>query len=281
VAVTQFARAGLKFGSIRSIFLTHLHIDHIADYFNFFVLGGSTGADQIAAGKPVPVYGPGPAGGLSPKFGGGDAPVVGAPDPTPGTVALTQDWNEAVAYSSDVFIRDSDGRDPMTMMDVHEIEIPAVGADFANRAPVMQPFEVMRDDKVRVTAILVPHGPVFPAFAFRFETAYGSVTFSGDTTYAENIPTLAKDTDVLVHEAINLQGSSLPPTLHNHMIESHVEVQKVGSIAAKAGAKQLVLTHVADLAHPQLDPKQWQSWAQTGYNGKVTVGSDLQRIVLK
>lgn len=27
-------------------------------------------------------------------------------------------------------------------------------------------------DRVRVTGILVPHGPVYPAFAFRFDTAY-------------------------------------------------------------------------------------------------------------
>lgn len=39
-SVTQFAAAGLRFDSIAGIFLTHLHADHIADYYNFFMMGG-------------------------------------------------------------------------------------------------------------------------------------------------------------------------------------------------------------------------------------------------
>lgn len=282
-AVSQFAKSGLRFSSIRSIFLTHLHIDHLADYSNFFtlaVLGGFNDDAGVGANGPVGIYGPGPAGGLPPKFGGGPVTVVAPDSPTPGTRAMTDDLVHAFAYSNNVFIRDSGGHDITTLMDVHDIEIPAVGADFTNRAPAMQSFPVMRDDKVTVSAILVPHGPVFPAFAFRFDTAYGSVTFSGDTTYTDNIPTLARDSDVLVHEAINLQGVKLPAAVQSHMLESHVEIQKVGGIAQKAGAKKLVLTHLADLARPHLDPTQWHEWAKTGYDGDVVVGNDLQRIVL-
>jgi hypothetical protein len=33
----------------------------------------------------------------------------------------------------------------------------------------MDPFSVMSDDNVAVTAILVPHYDVYPAFAFRFD----------------------------------------------------------------------------------------------------------------
>ncbi len=277
-SVTQYAKAGLSLGALRGIFLTHLHIDHIADYFNYFVLGGYPDEGMIGAKGPVAVYGPGPAGGLLPKFGGGNAPVVAPQDPTPGTRALTENWNRAVAYSSNVFIRDTGASDPMALMNIHEIQIPAIGADFTNRAPTMQPFEVMRDDKVRVTAVLVPHGPVFPAFAFRFDTAYGSVTFSGDTTYTDNIPTLAHNTDVLVHEAINLEGSSLSAVEHNHMVTSHVEVQKVGAIAQRAGAKRLVLSHIADLASPHIDSSKWHDWASTGYSNNVIIGDDLQYI---
>lgn len=38
-SVTQFVKSGLKLRSIRGIFITHLHADHIADYYNFFMLG--------------------------------------------------------------------------------------------------------------------------------------------------------------------------------------------------------------------------------------------------
>ncbi|MER5391002.1 hypothetical protein [Saccharopolyspora sp. NPDC002686] len=65
---------------------------------------------------------------------------------------------------------------------------------------------VMEDDRVKVSAVLVPHGPVFPSFAFRFDTAHGSVTFSGDATCTDNLVKLARGSDILVHEAINLRG---------------------------------------------------------------------------
>lgn len=277
-AVTQFKRSGLRLDSLSTIFLTHLHADHLADYYNFFLLGGYTWPDSIK--KAVQVYGPGPAGGLPAKFGGGQAPTVDAADPTPGTAELTERCHEAYAYSSNVFIRDSGIPDIRTLVNVHEIPLPDVGASYTNTAPAMQPFPVMSDDKVKVSAVLVPHGPVFPAFAYRFETAYGSVTFSGDTTYTDNIPTLAHNTDLLIHEAINVEGANITPVFRSHLLTSHVEVQKIGPIAEKAGAKQLVLSHIADVAHPQIDTRQWQNWAQQGYHGKASIGQDLQRITL-
>ncbi len=60
-SVTQYQRAGLKYGALSALFLTHLHVDHTADYYNFFQLSGVTphpGGDAVPS--PVSVYGPGP-----------------------------------------------------------------------------------------------------------------------------------------------------------------------------------------------------------------------------
>ncbi|UUT34760.1 MBL fold metallo-hydrolase [Microbacterium elymi] len=138
----------------------------------------------------------------------------------------------------------------------------------------------MQDANVRVTAVLVPHGPTFPTFAYRFDTEYGSVTFSGDTTYTDNIPTLAHRTDILVHEAINVRGWPGPDALKDHLLTSHVEVQKVGAVASDAQARRLVLSHVGDLVSPVLPVRQWTAWARQGYHGPVTVGRDLQVFTL-
>lgn len=257
-----------------------MHADHIADFYNFFLCGGHIkNIDGDTLADRVQVYGPGPAGGLPPTFGGGTAPTVAPESPTPGTKAMVDRLTEAYAYSDNVFLRDMKVRDIRTLMDVHEIALPAVGADYLNTAPIMQPFHVFEDDRVRVSAILVPHGPVFPAFAFRFDTDHGSVTFSGDTTETPNMSTLAKSTDMHIHEAINVQGLNLTPADRDHMLQSHVEVQKVGKVAQASGTKHPVLSHISNLTSP-VDADQWQKWAQQGYDGEVTIGSDLQSFVL-
>jgi ribonuclease BN (tRNA processing enzyme) len=276
MAVSHYVRAGLAWADLRAVLVTHLHADHIAELFQVFLLGGFQApaqGDSIVG--PTPVYGPGAAGGLPPKFGGGQAPTVNPADPTPGLSGFFDHANDAFAYSTNVFMRDSGTRDLRALADVREIALPAVGAGYQQTAPAMAPFRVMEDDRVRVTAVLVPHGPVFPAFAYRFDTDHGSVTFSGDTTYSDNLTRLARHSDVLVHEAINVQGWAGPPAVVSHLLESHVEVQRVGAVAQHAGADHLVLSHIGDLARPDLDPRQWRRWAQAGYDGRVTVGSDL------
>ncbi|MER6327164.1 MBL fold metallo-hydrolase [Streptomyces coelicoflavus] len=278
-AVTQYIRAGLTLASLSGIFITHLHADHVADYYNFFLLGGSVPnqeGDRLTG--PVPVHGPGPAGGLPPKFGGGDAPTVAPDDPTPGLAALTDRCHAAYAYSTNVFLRDMGIQDVRGLADVHEIELPGVGADHTNTAPPMKPFVVMEDDRVRVSAILVPHGPVFPSFAYRFDTDHGSVTFSGDTTYSDNVITLARGSDILVHEAISVEGLQAPEVFVDHLLQSHVEVQKVGPIAQRAEVGTLVLSHISEVAANPIDPRKWKRWAQRGYDGRVVVGQDLRRV---
>ncbi|ADI11735.1 hypothetical protein SBI_08617 [Streptomyces bingchenggensis BCW-1] len=77
----------------------------------------------------------------------------------------------------------------------------------------MRPFTIMEDDDVKVTAVLVPHGAVFPAYAYRFDTDHGSVVCSGDTAPSLNVITLAQNADVLVHGALypeGLAGLGLP-----------------------------------------------------------------------
>lgn len=282
-SVTQFAAAGLRFDSIAGIFLTHLHADHIADYYNFFMMGGhikNQNGDHTE--RPVPVHGPGSAGGLQPKFGGGEAPTVNPADPVPGTAAMTDSLHAAYAYSMNVFLRDMNVADIRTLMDVHEITLPAgTNATFEQTAPRMKPFTIFTDDKVEVTATLVPHGPVFPAYAYRFDTEYGSVTFSGDTRYSSNLVEMAHGTDLLVHEAIGVEGAGLGEASLDHMLQSHVEITKLGPIAQEAEAKHLVVSHYADLGAAKVNTQKWRRDAQKGYRGRVTVGQDLDRFSLR
>ncbi len=54
---------------------------------------------------------------------------------------------------------------------------------------------------VKVTAFLVDHGPIKPAFGYRVDFAGHSVVMSGDTRYSENLIRHSAGVDLLIHES--------------------------------------------------------------------------------
>ena len=273
-SLNAFTNAGLRFDDLKSMFITHLHTDHIVDYFSFFLSGGYTAAKGKA---PVTVYGPGPAGGLPPsRVGDANPATIDPAAPTPGLAATTAALQQAFAYTNNIFIRDMGTDDIAALADVVEIAVPP-GSDYLNRSPMMAPFPVMSDDNVTVTATLVSHYDVYPAFAFRFDLLKSgvSVTFSGDTTKSDNVIALARDTDVLVHEAqFSLDdayyGNRFPP---DYLVKSHTSAEQVGEVAAAANAKHVVLSHYSPTDLPD---SKWLTAVGRNYSGKVTVARDGQ-----
>ena len=56
---------------------------------------------------------------------------------------------------------------------------------------------------IKVTAFLVDHSPVKPAFGYRIDYRGHSVVLSGDTRVSENLIRFAPGADVLVHEVLD------------------------------------------------------------------------------
>ena len=262
---TRFVQAGLgtptrpgnrAFEGLQAIFLTHLHSDHTIEYPAFRVTGMWNGLDNPA--RPVQVY---------------------------GTVKMSGYLDEAYANDLNDRLRSSGGADPRRVFQVHDIALPA-GVPVpvnTNPMPPVAPFPVYEDARVKVTATLVNHAPVFPSFAFRFDTDDGSITFSGDTSPSDNLVQLAQGTDVLVHEIIDrawVEALFPPPrtpateALVGHLLESHTTIEDLGPVAQRARAKLTVLTHIVPVNNPQ---SRWLQ-AQRGYSGKLVVGQDLMEI---
>lgn len=273
-SLNAFTNAGFRFDDLKSMFITHLHTDHMVDYFSFFLSGGYTASKGKA---PVSVYGPGPAGGLPPsRVGDSDPATIDEGDPAPGLAATTAALQQAFAYTNNIFIRDMGTDDIQDLAQVIEIAVPP-GSDYLNRSPATLPFPVMSDDNMTVTATLVSHYDVYPAFGFRFDlTKSGvSVTFSGDTTKSDNLITLAKGTDILVHEAqFSLDdayyNNRFPP---NYLVNSHTSAEQVGEVAAAANAKHVILSHYSPTDLPD---SEWIDAIGKHYSGKVTVARDGQ-----
>lgn len=118
-SLNAFTNAGFTFDGLRSMFITHLHTDHMVDYWSFFLSGGYTASKGKA---PVTVYGPGSAGGLPPsRVGAADPPTIDAADPTPGLAATTHALQQAFAYTNNIFMRDMGTDDIERLIDVVEI----------------------------------------------------------------------------------------------------------------------------------------------------------------
>ncbi|MDG5485806.1 MBL fold metallo-hydrolase [Mycolicibacterium gadium] len=277
-SLNAFTDAGLKFDQLRSIFITHLHTDHTVDYGSFLFSGGYTASKGK---KPVTVYGPGPAGGLPPsQVGNADPATIDPAHPTPGLAEMTKSLQQAFAYTNNIFIRDMGTDDLQKLFTVAEIAVPPE-ANYQNRSPKTTPFPVMSDDNVTATATLVSHYDVFPAFGLRFDLKKTgvSVTFSGDTTKSDNLITLAKDTDILVHEAqFSLDdayyGNRFPP---NYLKSSHTSAVQVGEVAAAANAGHVILSHYEPTDLPD---SEWSEAIGKNFSGELTVARDGQVFAL-
>jgi ribonuclease BN (tRNA processing enzyme) len=144
---------------------------------------------------------------------------------------------------------------------------------------------VMQDENVKVTAALVDHPPVVPAFAYRFDAADRSIVFSGDTARSESVVRLARGADVLVHSALYVPAvdrmvARVPNAarLKESIIAHQTSAEDAGRVAQAAAVKTLVLTHLVPPDDPEVTEQMWLDAARTHFRGRVVVGRDLLEI---
>ena len=107
-----------------------------------------------------------------------------------------------------------------------------------------------------VEAIPVAH-PV-PAFGLRVTAGDITVAYSGDTGPCPALDDVARDADVFLAEASFISGADNPPDLHLTGTDG-------GEVAARAGVKRLVVTHIP----PWYDPEIALAEAVAVYDGPV------------
>ena len=122
----------------------------------------------------------------------------------------------------------------------------------------------MQDDHVKVTAALVHHPPVVPAFAYRFDARDRSIVISGDTAPSDNLIALARGADVLVHERSTRRASigsspasQTPPRSRQSILSHHTTAEDAGRVAQAAGVKTLVLSHLVPPDDPAVTEQMW------------------------
>jgi len=250
--------AGINFLTIPAIFLTHLHDDHVADLPGLL-------SHQWTQGRvdPTTVYGP------------------------YGTDTLVE---AALQFSqANTEIRLVDEQRTVLPPDVFSGQvIPATNT-------VHKAYE---DDRVVVSTIENTHYPEWAkaqmphrALSFRFDTDGRSVAFSGDTTYSENLVTLAKGANVFVCETLQLEKTrewfdmasgggegdlyqDAREGIWQHIVETHANTEEIGRMAAEAEVELLVLNHIIPGSLLELPDSAYLEGIRKNYQGEVIVGRD-------
>jgi ribonuclease Z len=149
---------------------------------------------------------------------------------------------------------------------------------------IVEEGTLLKDADITITAFNVDHRPVEPAFGYKFESSGKIIVVSGDTAPSENLVKFARGADILVHEVY------MPGYFNNsrsveaycgdttevarRLSRYHTDGEQVGKIAATAGVKKLVLTHL-------IPPEQSQNirdLAAKDFRGEIIVGNDLMHV---
>ena len=238
----QLASAGVPLASVKYILISHHHSDHNLEYGNLVY-------NAWAAGLSTPIHSFGPK----------------------GLEAMTRTYWELNKFDVETRIDDEGRPDPRKLL---------IAKDIAEDGVVLQTADVT------VTAFRTPHPPIMDNFAYKFETPDGVIVFSSDTAYNPKLAEFAKGADVLVHEALYVPWVERlvarvknGATLKKHLLESHTAVEDVGKIAAAAGVKVLVLSH---LVPGDLDVTNdtWTEGVKKNFSGKIVVARDLMELTL-
>ncbi|MGH3276644.1 MAG: MBL fold metallo-hydrolase [Streptosporangiaceae bacterium] len=120
---------------------------------------------------------------------------------------------------------------------------------------------------LRATTALMNH-PV-ATFGLRLEHVGGVLAYSADTGPCASLVTLAAGADMLLCEATFLDGPGLPEDLH-------LTARQAAEHAARAGARELVLTHIM----PWTDQARSREQAAAVFGGGLSVAAAGQQFAI-
>jgi ribonuclease BN (tRNA processing enzyme) len=205
--VQRFKQSGARFEDVELILFTHFHVDHSADFPTY--IKGSYFTDRNTNLHII-----GPSGNaLLPSA---DAFVERMFNAVNGVYPYLNEYIDHDAQSDYKIV-------PHTIpWSEKNLEIRTV-------------YETADYD---VKAVSVHHGPL-PALGYRIETAGCVISFTGDMNGSlGRMPALARDSDILVaHNAVPEDATGVATNLH-------MKPSYIGAMAAEAGVKQLVLSHL-------------------------------------
>ena len=245
----KLIKAGISPTEINSVFFTHHHFDHDADFPTFIL----TRWDQmVPKDRLLKVYGPT----MTEEF------TRGIIDEDIGLFA--HDWKARIGHpASQVTYLDRGGILPRSK--------PLVNA--TNKGPGL----ITAGESWQVTAAEAEHvQPFLDSLAYRIDTDEGSVVVTGDTAPCESINKLSKGADVLMMMCWD-SHDKMEGTEHERASSS---IKSASETAAEANVKKLVMVHIGSrLGTPEMKIMR-DIEASNVWDGDIVWGEELMKIPL-
>ncbi len=206
-SVQRFKQTGAKYEDVELMLFTHFHVDHSADFPTYIKGGYFTDRD-----RDLMVIGP-----------SGNALLPSA----------TQFVERMLGAKAGVYPYLSDY---LTPADDSAYKIKVTTIAWSDRNREIQ--TIYKTGDFIVKSVPVHHGPL-PALGYRIETAGCVISFTGDMSgRLGQMSRLARGSDILLaHNAIPEDAAGAAANLH-------MKPSTIGEMAATAGVKQLVLSHL-------------------------------------
>ncbi len=240
---TQLVRAGIPVTGVGYVFLTHHHFDHIGGLADLLFAAWNKARNRV-----IRVFGP------------------------RGTVEVVRHLFEA--YAADIWYRLTETALTVErLMDIRDmVEVVDV-----------EPGLIHDTGGWRIFAESMSHGhglgmtqEEWPCLGYRVEAGGRVVAVSGDAVDCPGLRRLARDASVLV-QCCYLAGAEI--TDHDlELISEHVLAPSTmaGRIAAGAGVKKLVLTHIREKPDEML--RSMVEDVRRDFDGVLVIGEDLMEI---
>ncbi|MFK7815701.1 MAG: MBL fold metallo-hydrolase [Gammaproteobacteria bacterium] len=142
----------------------------------------------------------------------------------------------------------------------------------------IEPGVIYSENGIKVTAFLVNHQPVDPAYGYRIDFGERSVVISGDTTYSQSLVDHSVGIDLLVHEIMSVKNKILEKNPRLQKIQRyHTSPEQLTKVLESTKPRATVMTHVILVGTSEDDVLQH---INDSYAGDVYMGHDLMSIEL-
>lgn len=256
-SVRNLSLMGLPPARVERVFLTHFHSDHI-DGLGELMLQRWAGSGATA---PLLVHGP-----------TGVETVVGGL-----MTAYGLDRNYRIAHHGEAVTPPAGFGGQALPFD------PLSGADEVT---------LVDEPDLKIRAFPVDHAPVSPAVGYVIVYKGRRAVISGDTDISTNVERAARGADLLVHEGLSRRlvgvqkaaavkaGKTNLAKILGDITSYHSDPEAVAALAAKAGVKSLLFTHIVPPLPLRALEGPFLGKSRKVFRGELRVGRDGDMISL-